>query len=211
MSLARAYDTDDQVVTQVASKSLAQIEAAALDTLERLAPGFVGRAEPLDVANLVDYGLPKHGIHFVPVEDDELGDHWAYAQCDGDEGDDVEVLVQNTEWQNVHNGGRRAHHGRATFMHELGHVILHVPQIRRRRSRGLGMPRQMRVSQIKRYQNPEWQAYAFGGCMLAPRSSIIASGLRSVAALSITFATSEELMRLHLKRLGLLAIMKEGR
>jgi hypothetical protein len=204
-------DSDDHIVTQVAPLSMAQIEAIALETLEQNAPGVVGNAEPLDVASLVDYVLPKRGIHFAPVQDHHLGDNWAFAQCEGDEGDPVEILVRKSEWEKLFAGGRKAHHARGTFMHELGHAILHVPQIRQRRALGHGMPRQMRVSEIKWYRNAEWQAYAFGGCMLASRKSIEAAELRTVSALALTFNTSEDLMRLHLKRLGLLKTLQGGR
>lgn len=112
---------------------------------------------------------------------------YAFAQSDGDEGDDIEVLVQESEWDSLHAGGTLAHHARGTFMHEFGHCILHVPQIRRLRALGLGLPRQMRPREIKTYCNAEWQAWAFAGCMLAPRASILAAGLHHVELIAATF------------------------
>lgn len=194
-------EDDEHLVTQVAAMSTSQIEHAALEVLKVVAPDVVGRPVPLDVARLVDYELPKRGVHFVPVSDDELPDMWAFAQCDGEVGDEIEVLVQNTEWDNLFTGGRRSHHARGTFMHELGHAILHVRAIRKRRSMGLGMPRKMPSSSVKAYRNAEWQAYCYAGCMLAPRASIIAAGTTNVSDLSQIFMTSPQLMDLHLKRL----------
>lgn len=196
-------ETGEHLVADVAPMSTSAIEAAALDAMNVLAPGTVGRAVPLNVEHLVDYTLPQRGVHFVPVSDDELREMWAFAQCDGTAGDEIEVLVKKTEWDNLFEGGRRSHHARGTFMHELGHAILHVDAIRRRRAMGLGLPRQIRPSELKSYNNAEWQAWCFAGCMLAPRSSIIAAGTLSVSALSDIFMTSTQLLALHLKRLGL--------
>lgn len=196
-------ETGEHLVAVVAPMSKSAIEATANDALNRLAPGTARRAVPLNVEQLVDYILPQQGIHFVPVSDDELPVMWAFAQCDGSADDEIEVLVKKTEWDNLFAGGRRSHHARGTFMHELGHAILHVNAIRRRRAVGLGLPRQFRPSELKPYMNAEWQAWCFAGCMLAPRASIVAAGTLSVSELSDIFMTSTQLLALHLKRLGL--------
>jgi hypothetical protein len=196
-------ETGEHLVADVAPMSTNAIEASALDAINVFAPGVAGRAVPLNVEHLVDYALPQQDIHFVPVSDDELPEMWAFAQCDGAAGDEIEVLVKKTEWDNLFEGGRRSHHARGTFMHELGHAILHVNAIRRRRAMGLGLPRQIRPRELKPYKNAEWQAWCFAGCMLAPRASIVAAGTLSVSALSDIFMTSTQLLALHLKRLGL--------
>jgi Zn-dependent peptidase ImmA (M78 family) len=104
----------------------------------------------------------------------------------------------------LHAGGRKAHHARGTVAHELGHVYLHVNQIRARIALGRGLPRQVDVREVKTYDNAEWQAWAFAGCFLAPRASILAANTLDAAQLASIFATSEKLMKLHLRRLGLL-------
>lgn len=198
-------ETGGVLVMQVAPLSTKEIEARATRVLDALVPGFVGQAKPLDVIELVDHVLPQHRIHFVPIADHQLPDMWAFAQADGEPGDEIEVLVKNTEWQNLFRGGRGAHHARGTFMHELGHCILHVDQLRRRRALGLGLPRQRRVAEMKTFQSAEWQAWAMGGCLLAPRASIAVAPIKTVEALAYTFSTSVQLMQLHLMRLGVSA------
>lgn len=201
MSLIAEHE--EHLVAHVAPLATRDIEVIAQRELQAIAPEVVGRAVPLDVAKLVDYVLPKRGIHFVPVSDAELPEMWAFAQCDGNVGDPVEVLVKKTEWDNLFDGGRTSHHARGTFMHEFGHAILHVNAIRRHRAMGLGLPRQLKPSQMKAYRNAEWQAWMLAGCMLASRSSIAAARTLSATALSEIFKMSPQFMQNHLKRLGL--------
>lgn len=197
-------DTDGYVVTVVAGRSMADIEHIAHQRLHGLVPEVVGQPLPIDLSQLVDYTLPSQGIHFLPVDDEELPGMWAFAQPTGEVGDDIEVLIRDSEWTRLHAGGRKAHHARGTVAHELGHVYLHVNQIRARIALGHGLPRQVDVREVKTYDNAEWQAWAFGGCFLAPRDSIIAANTLDAARLASIFATSESLMKLHLQRLGLL-------
>lgn len=196
-------ETGDYVVSQVAPMSTAQIEEHANGMLRDIAPRTL-TGEPLDVVGLVDHQLQNLGIHFGPVHDHLLPNAYAAAKHDGDPFDDVEVIVRSTEWHNLFAGGRGAHHARGTFMHELGHAVLHVNQIRRRIAIGGGLPRQLPESQLKPYVNAEWQAWCFAGCMLAPRSAILLQDIRTPEALAFAFKTSTQLMRLHMKRLGLL-------
>jgi Zn-dependent peptidase ImmA (M78 family) len=196
-------DTNDYVVTVVAGRSMADIEHTAHQRLRELVPDAVGQPRPSDLSQLVDYALPRKGIHFVPVSDSELPGVWAFAQPTGDVDDEIEVLIQESEWNALHAGGRKAHHARGTVAHELGHVYLHVRQIRARIALGRGLPRQVDVRNVKSYDNAEWQAWAFAGCFLAPRASILAAHTLDAARLASIFATSEQLMKLHLRRLGL--------
>ncbi len=150
-------DTDGYVVTVVAGRSMADIEHIAHQRLHGLVPEVVGQPLPIDLSQLVDYTLPSQGIHFLPVDDEELPGMWAFAQPTGEVGDDIEVLIRDSEWTRLHAGGRKAHHARGTVAHELGHVYLHVNQIRARIALGHGLPRQVDVREVKTYDNAEWQ------------------------------------------------------
>jgi Zn-dependent peptidase ImmA (M78 family) len=197
-------ETNGYVVTVVTGRSMAEIEQIAHQRLHGLVRDVVGQPLPVDLSRLVDYALPQERIHFVPVNDNELPGMWAFAQPTGDVDDDIEVLIQDSEWTALHAGGRKAHHARGTVAHELGHVYLHVKQIRARIALGHGLPRQVDVREVKTYDNAEWQAWAFGGCFLAPRPSIIAANTLDPARLASIFMTSEKLMKMHLQRLGLI-------
>jgi hypothetical protein len=187
----------------VAAMRMDDIEARAYDVLDDIAPGFVGSVAALNVGRLIDYELPKRNIHFSPVDDAELTEAWALSQTDGRIDDPIEVLVRVTEWNEMFaTGSGRAHHARGTFAHESGHVFLHVHQFRRR-ARANALPRERLPQDVARFREPEWQAFAFGGCMLAPRPSIMSARTLSVKELAWIFDTSPDLMRLHLKRLGL--------
>jgi Zn-dependent peptidase ImmA (M78 family) len=200
---ARQIDASAQEVDVVTARNMADIE--------RLADAFRDRIgvpaddlRPLDVSTLVDYALPKIGIHFMPVKDSDLPDVYAFAEQYGEEDDDIEVLLRQSEWDALHAGGSRAHHARGTVVHEIGHCILHIPEMRRRHALGYGIPRRVPAHRVDRRQNCEWQAYAFGGCILAPRHAILRSKKTSPKKLAKIFDTSFHLMTMHLHRLDLL-------
>ena len=183
-------------VVPVAPLSTTAIEQIAARELRRLAPGILGTATPVNLSHLVDYVLPEDGIHVSPVDDSELG-MWAIAQDHGERGDPIEVLVLESEWDKLHAGGRRAHHARGTIAHEIGHAVMHIDQRRRWRELG-GLPR---ARSVETYRDPEWQAWCFAGCFLAPRASIIAARTNSLTELAEIFQTSVELMTHHCRRL----------
>ena len=93
-----------------------------------------------------------------------------------------------------------------SYAHELAHAILHVPRIRRIRALRLEriLLSRMRRAELKPYLDPEWQAFALGGCILAPREAISLLPGTALAELARVFGTSESLMWMHLKRLRLL-------
>lgn len=68
---------------------------------------------------------------------------------------------------------------RATIGHEIGHCLYHVPILRDYLSfsvRGVqdGFCRREK-SEIKPYEDPEWQAWEFAGALLMPKSLVIES------------------------------------
>lgn len=83
--------------------------------------------------------------------------------------------------------------------------MLHVPVVRRRLKSPLGELALNRVSRdsLKPYEDPEWQAWALAGCVVAPRKMIEAAPASSVTELADLFGVSEGMMKSHLKRLRL--------
>jgi Zn-dependent peptidase ImmA (M78 family) len=66
---------------------------------------------------------------------------------------------------------------RSTIGHEVGHCILHVPAIRDyisclSRNQADAFHRKEK-SQIKAYEDPEWQAWEYAGALLMPRNRVL--------------------------------------
>lgn len=194
-----------ELVMRVPPLSTAAIEASAYAFLYDVAPEHLRFARPLNILHLIDYALPQlKAINFGPVEDAQLPDAYAKAIHGGAPGQPIDVLMRKSEWDALERGGPSSHHPRASVAHEIGHCVLHVPEIRRRRAQGLGLPRQLRSTDLETFENPEWQAWCFAGFLLAPRSMImqIPTSLRSPGLLAEVFGCSPKLMAAHLRRVA---------
>jgi hypothetical protein len=201
--LEDARGSQADLVMTMPSLSKASIEAHALEVLRAVDPRALERPTYLDLSRWVDFELPKLGIHFYPVEDVQMPTEYARTLPAGDVGDPIEVLIRRSEWDALHAGGRGAHHARGTVVHELGHAFQHVESVRQRRAQGLALPRHVSASTVKAYEDPEWQAWCFGTCIIAPRTTILMGATRSATALADIYGTSIKLMRMHLNRLGI--------
>lgn len=67
----------------------------------------------------------------------------------------------------------------STIAHECGHVIIHVPEFRRKRKvlrsiqdKDEASLKMYRRESIKIYMNPEWQAHRFAGALLVPERTL---------------------------------------
>lgn len=68
---------------------------------------------------------------------------------------------------------------RSTISHEVGHAVIHVPEVRRKKAiltsihnKNHGDLTLYRESEIPLYCNPEWQAWRFAGAVLMPEKTI---------------------------------------
>lgn len=197
-----ADNQGDAHVLIVPPMSMSAIEVSANAVLKKIAPAHLNAAAPLDLQHLSDFELQRHGIFVQPIADEQLAGRYGETEYHGDPGDPINVFLTQTEWDDLYAGGRRAHHARGTLAHELGHVFEHVPKFRKRIAAGFGLPRRAQRT-VRAYHCPEWQAWALGTCLLAPRSAIVKARTKNVAELAAIFETSTELMRLHLRRLNL--------
>jgi len=86
---------------------------------------------------------------------------------------------------------------RFTVAHELGHIILHDGQMPRTHSAAKGV-RLYRQSELRAYEDAEWQANDFGGAFLASKEDI--GQFKSADHLSLTMGVSIEVARIRWKR-----------
>lgn len=192
-----------EMVPRMPPLSRYAIEAVADQLLALVAPEMLTAAMPLDVVKLVDVTLPKFGVHFYPASAVELEDREAATDPEGE--NETIVLLNVDLFEDLYIGGRYAYRARATVAHELGHVILHVPVVRRRLRSPLGaaLLNRVRRDQVKAYEDPEWQAWALAGCLLMPRRALMQLKTNSVAAVAEHFGVSEAMARSHLRRFKL--------
>jgi hypothetical protein len=183
--------------------STAVLERVGEEVLSILCPEALQQPTAIDVLNLIEYVLPKHGIHFVPTDPVELND--CHAVTDPAGTGDIEVRFSSDLWDHLIEGGRRANLARSTAAHELVHALLHVPVIRRRRDNPQTQHLLQRVmrGEIKTYEDSEWQAYVLGGCILMPRRTISMVQSPTISKLAATYKVSEPFVMSHLKKLKL--------
>ncbi len=197
---------DEEVFPMPAAK-FGSLELTAEAFLEELAPASLLHPSPLDAWGLINRTLPKVGIHVHSASVAQLGNCEAVTMPEGEK--ETQILLREDVYEALEQGGRIAHRALCTFAHELGHAILHVKIIRLRKKfasmQGMERVALRRVarSKLKAYEDPEWQAYAIGGCICAPRKMIRMLTDRSAQNVSIVFGISESMAQMHMKRLKL--------
>jgi hypothetical protein len=154
--------------------SLGVLERVAQHVIAELFPGETIGPGDFDVLRLVDEVLPnKHGIDVYPVSQVELG--WGCEGATDWESNPITIRILEEQWHALAEGGRRANRARSTVVHELAHVILHVQFLRdaqKVQTREALLNRRTPRGSLKPFVDPEWQAHALCGAILAPRRHI---------------------------------------
>lgn len=193
----------EEVIMVVPPASMAEISAKAEQVLGVLAPEMLEDPGPLDVPALVDTGLQRYNIHVASATAEELLDCEAATDPSGEPDSEINILVRDDQFDLIFDEGPWAHRVRSTVPHELGHAVLHVPVVRRHRQRFGncdGRLRRAQRQQIQAYCDPEWQAWAFAGCLVAPVRTINMMRGKSVAQMARQYRISESMMHAHLRR-----------
>ncbi|KFA91739.1 hypothetical protein Q664_20125 [Archangium violaceum Cb vi76] len=181
--------------------NMATIESFGEAVLAEFFPEALKQPMPVDLLHLVDEVLPRYGIHVTPASAVEMGDNLGLTDPSGTLS--IDVLLLDDLWDQLLVGGPIANRARATVAHELGHCILHVPVIRKRRASPYGQHLLARVAreEVPAFKCAEWQAWALGGCILAPRRTINMVSNPTVAKLANIYQISISMMQQHLRRL----------
>lgn len=192
----------DEEVPPVNPLSMAAIEELGRCFLQQLAPEVLDEAQPLNVLDLVDTRLPEFGIHVCPASREEIGNRDGATDPRGD--GEITILVSENVWDELELPAPRSHYARSTVGHELGHAVLHVPVLRRRLLLSDVLARTQRAN-LRAYEDPEWQAWAFAGAILIPSSTLrmleVQHGRISPDLVSTTFEVSTSMAQSHLRRL----------
>ena len=203
--MSNVFSALDEEVFPMPPVKFSSLEATADALLSLLSPESLAEPRPLDAWHLINSVLPMHGIHVHSASEVELGQREAATVPIGEK--ETQILMRANDYEALELGGKRANRPRCTFAHELGHGVMHM-QIMRFRKRltstlGTAMSRVAR-SALKPYEDPEWRAYAIGGCILAPRKTILMLSDRSPENLARVYEISESMALNHLRRLKLL-------
>lgn len=184
----------------VPPRSTKSIARAAEQFLKRCAPDYLDSGRPLDVAHLVDYGLQERRIMVYPVSANDLPD--SEAETRAGEGGWLEIWMREEFYDALFEINVNTNRARSTLAHEIGHAVMHDADVRtgRHRPHVLALRRTPR-SQLKPFEDSEWQAHTFAGALLMPRPALGKADLGNVPALADQFMVSEAFVHSHLKRI----------
>jgi hypothetical protein len=187
-------------IIEMPAMSLRCIEMLGETVVGQFQPSALAAPTPIDICGWIDWLLPSYGVHVMPASDEEMGDRAAFT-CAADRYES-EILVQ--EW--IFNDlacDPHPHFARATVVHELAHVILHVPILRTLAptSADAAMLLRRERGALPAYSDPEWQAWALAGAILMPSRTIAMLSDQSPRSLADTYIVSEAFAAMRLKRL----------
>jgi hypothetical protein len=193
-----------ELVLRMPPISKNRIIQIAEQVLSEIAPEMLEAPRPLPVLRLIDYSLPKLKVFITPVAAGELPYEEALTLPDDAGGGAVDVLIRTDGWHSILRGGRAGNRARATVMHELGHVVLHVPHVRKMTALmtpEMALARhQVPREQLEPFRDPEWQAWTFAMCIGMPPSMVRTMRNPSPASVARTFEVSEQFAANYLKR-----------
>jgi hypothetical protein len=196
----------DEEVPPVAPLSVAAIGELGRCFLEQLAPEVLILPQPLDVLDIAENRLQRFGIHVCPASREEIGDRDGATDPQG--SGEITILVSEEVWDALGENAPRSHYARSTVCHEIGHALIHVPVLRKRMLLSNVLARARRRD-LRAYNDPEWQAWAFAGAILMPTTTLSMlqhqHGQLSAELVSQTYAVSWAMAFKHLKRLKLLS------
>lgn len=157
------------ILPAVAPRKRAEIEEIAERLIKRFYPDCLTTPQPLPVNDFLEFDLPNaFGVRIGVSDDFPVGVEGVTDphNIDGE----AELTLPGWVYQRL-----QAHDPRARFtaIHEGGHGVLHVPQLRSALISG-GAPKLYRREELQLFRNPEWQANVFAGAFLMPTPAVLA-------------------------------------
>jgi len=97
------------------------------------------------------------------------------------------LFIRDTVYEGICNGEPR---GRFTVAHELGHILL---------AHQVTVNRELSSSNMKTYENSEWQANTFASEFLMPEAEMFQKNLRTAQAVAENFKVSLQAAEIRVK------------
>lgn len=190
-------------VFKVNPRSKSDLETIAFEIRKRLDPENLTLTSPMNVEKLVGIKMPQwFGWEPDFVETLPFGvEGYTDPQT-------MSVVVRGTTIEAARKGDPRS---RFTVIHEFCHVVLHRKELTERlitlTLSGDRLYRQHR-SQLKPYEDPEWQANFLAAALLMPKASVekirkaSENNEEAAARIAASFQVSLSAARIRLEKLG---------
>ncbi len=167
----------NQPVMKANPLSRRKIENAAEIVLKDFCPEALTELLPLDIEKMFEIYIPKRLQVSTAYEELSFGIH-GYTDPNNSKSAVSVKLVDSDDNATIR-------FGRSTIGHEIGHIVLHALQFKRKNlelkffhddshSKSL----LFRQEEIKIYENPEWQAWEFCKSLFLP-ANVICEALES--------------------------------
>lgn len=168
--------------------------------LGQVAPDHLDAGSALDLEPLVHWRLQEEDILVYASTVDELPTVEAETRA-GNDGK-IDILMREESYAALFEPNSLTNRARSTLAHEIGHAVLHTEEVRmgRERPEEMVLRRSLR-SNLKPYQDSEWQAHAFAGAFLIPRSALEGCDSHDCTDMASRFGVSEGFARSHMKRI----------
>lgn len=161
----------NQPVMRADRMSRADIENASLKVLKDFCPDAAERLLPLDIERLFEQYLPKRFGVATRYSDLSFGIH-------GMTDPEKMLSIVSVSLVEADDAGTRRF-GRSTIGHEIGHAVLHAQQFKRKRLEAKfyndedhSGQQLFRQSDLRPFENPEWQAWEFCKSLFLPKHLI---------------------------------------
>ena len=181
--------------------SMRCVEKLAEAVLRYFQPSALDAPEAANLVDWIDRLLPPFGVHVMPASEEELGGCAAATYPTAEY--ESEILIPEWIWNDLAHDPK-PNFARTTVMHEIAHVILHVPVIRQLSNaveRDFALARVERSS-VPAFCDPEWQAWALAGAVLIPRRTVAMLADPSPATVADTYQVSAKFAAIRLRRLA---------
>lgn len=197
---------EGEEVLEVPPLRMATAERLGEAVLEEFEPTALQRPMSLDLGEWVERLLPARGINIYPADDATMPDMEGFTDPDDCTENRSTIVLRESLWDALLYQGSAANRAKATVLHELGHVILHIPFLLRSRQAvllGASVLRRAAWGQVPAFRNAEWQAWAFAGSVAMPRRTILMLDSINPGEVARVYGVSDAFAASHLKRLKL--------
>jgi Zn-dependent peptidase ImmA (M78 family) len=186
------------------SMSRREINELAENIIKHLQPGVINGKEAFDIDRFIEVIEDVMEIDFDFTNELPPGVHGCTSTIDN------KVLILSDLADDPFN----KKYFRSTVAHEIGHVILHLPLLRKlckdktfiqkkEESKDFNL---YSSKKLKPYEDPEWQAWEFAGSILMPRAAlvkIITPGI-SFGSIADFFNVNEIFLKSRLRKLKMI-------
>lgn len=184
-------------------RSGAEIDAIALKIIKKFQPEILDEPAPFNIERFFECELERiSGVKSDYRRDLPSG---IYGYTDSD-------TMESVICSDLLDDPLQIKFTKSTIAHETGHVLIHVPEFRRKKALLRSIHDKEHVSlrlhrqaNVKVFMNPEWQAWRFAGALLMPTPTFKAGVIKGLDELDLSelFQVNPAFVRTRLRALKL--------